>query len=330
MAAAAGLLGRVGARSRRGAAAPPLPRGPHGWDVVPARRRVPGSARARVVASYHALAPGRRGPAGTPRRCDALELPAGTLAATGTVEGDTIVCTEVELDELCSSHLALRPHRWTSPDVARAAGPRDVSATPGSPRSSSSTSCSRPSTSRAPAPGSSSPTSVRLPFAFVDDQLLSLQQRRLVEVRGTSGPQPRRLPLRPHRRRARPRPRGARLQPVRRARRRCRWPSTAPGWRSRSIRNVHVTREVVREGFQRDGALRRGARRARPRDQLGQVALPLRRAGQRQDDDRRDDLPACSAATSTCRSRWRSKGRSWWCTIRCTTTRWSEPDPLEQ
>ena len=29
---------------------------------------------------------------------------------------------------------------------------------------------------------------VRLPFAFVDEQLLSLQQRRLVEVRGTSGP----------------------------------------------------------------------------------------------------------------------------------------------
>ena len=28
---------------------------------------------------------------------------------------------------------------------------------------------------------------VRLPFAFVDDQLVSLQQRRLVEVRGTTG-----------------------------------------------------------------------------------------------------------------------------------------------
>ena len=30
--------------------------------------------------------------------------------------------------------------------------------------------------------------SVRLPFAFVDDRLLTLQQRRLVEVLGTSGP----------------------------------------------------------------------------------------------------------------------------------------------
>ena len=31
---------------------------------------------------------------------------------------------------------------------------------------------------------------VRLPFPFVDDQLLTLQQRRFVEVRGTSGPEP--------------------------------------------------------------------------------------------------------------------------------------------
>ena len=30
--------------------------------------------------------------------------------------------------------------------------------------------------------------SVRLPFSFVDDRLLSLQQRRLVEVLGTGGP----------------------------------------------------------------------------------------------------------------------------------------------
>ena len=29
---------------------------------------------------------------------------------------------------------------------------------------------------------------IRLPFDFVDDQLMSLQQRRLVEVRATSGP----------------------------------------------------------------------------------------------------------------------------------------------
>ena len=47
-----------------------------------------------VVASYHALAPGdRTGWHST--ALDALELPAGTLAATGTVNGDTIVYTEV-------------------------------------------------------------------------------------------------------------------------------------------------------------------------------------------------------------------------------------------
>lgn len=50
--------------------------------------------RGGVVASYHALAPGRR-TRWHRAAADALELPAGTLAATGTVEGDTIVCTEV-------------------------------------------------------------------------------------------------------------------------------------------------------------------------------------------------------------------------------------------
>lgn len=49
----------------------------------------------RVVALYPALGPGARtGWHGSAR--DALELPAGTLAATGTREGDTIVCTMEE------------------------------------------------------------------------------------------------------------------------------------------------------------------------------------------------------------------------------------------
>jgi hypothetical protein len=51
--------------------------------------------RGGVVASYHGLGPGRRS-RWHAEALDALELPAGTLAATGTVEGDTIVCTEVE------------------------------------------------------------------------------------------------------------------------------------------------------------------------------------------------------------------------------------------
>ena len=46
----------------------------------------------RVVALYPGLRPGGRTRwHGTAR--DALELPAGTLAATGTREGDTIVCS---------------------------------------------------------------------------------------------------------------------------------------------------------------------------------------------------------------------------------------------
>ncbi len=45
-----------------------------------------------IVASYRALGPGARTRWHT-NAADALELPAGTLEATGTVEGDTIVCT---------------------------------------------------------------------------------------------------------------------------------------------------------------------------------------------------------------------------------------------
>jgi uncharacterized protein len=48
-----------------------------------------------VVASYHALAPGGR-TRWHSGAVDALELPAGTLIATRTVDGDTIMYTEVE------------------------------------------------------------------------------------------------------------------------------------------------------------------------------------------------------------------------------------------
>jgi hypothetical protein len=47
-----------------------------------------------IVASYRALAPGSR-TRWHRDAVEALELPAGTLDATGSVEGDTIVCTEV-------------------------------------------------------------------------------------------------------------------------------------------------------------------------------------------------------------------------------------------
>ena len=50
--------------------------------------------RGEVVATYHALAPGARS-SWHSSAVDALELPPGTLARTGTVNGDTIVYTEV-------------------------------------------------------------------------------------------------------------------------------------------------------------------------------------------------------------------------------------------
>jgi predicted ATPase with chaperone activity len=91
---------------------------------------------------------------------------------------------------------------------------------------------------------------VRLPFSFVDDRLLSLQQRRLVEVLGTSGPN-----------------RGSYLfdltgagrDRAREALSSSQYVGPAPvplvqyrTWvEKQTIRNVHVTREVVREGFRR-------------------------------------------------------------------------------
>jgi predicted ATPase with chaperone activity len=89
---------------------------------------------------------------------------------------------------------------------------------------------------------------VRLPFAFVDDRLLSLQQRRLVEVRSTTGPN-----------------RGGYLfdltgagrERAREALASSQYVGPAPvpltqyrTWvEKQTIRNVHVTRDVVREGF---------------------------------------------------------------------------------
>jgi predicted ATPase with chaperone activity len=91
---------------------------------------------------------------------------------------------------------------------------------------------------------------VRLPFDFVDDQLLSLQQRRMVEVRSTSGPS-----------------RGGYTfdlttggrDRAREALASSQYVGAAPvpleqyrTWvEKQSIRNVHVTKEVIREGFQR-------------------------------------------------------------------------------
>jgi predicted ATPase with chaperone activity len=91
--------------------------------------------------------------------------------------------------------------------------------------------------------------SVRLPFAFVDDRLMSLQQRRLAEVRGTTGPN-----------------RGGYLfdltgegrERAREALASSQYVGPAPvplaqyrTWvEKQTIRNVHVTREIVRAGFQ--------------------------------------------------------------------------------
>ena len=138
--------------------------------------------------------------------------------------------------------------------------------------------------------GSQLVTAVRLPFAFVDDRLLSLQQRRLVEVLGTSGPNRGAYVFNLTTAGPRPRPRGAGQQPVRGPRAGAAAAVPHLGGEADHPQRARDPRGGARR-VQEHGAGRGRARRARPLDQLGQVALPLRRAGQRQDHDRRDHQP---------------------------------------
>jgi predicted ATPase with chaperone activity len=96
--------------------------------------------------------------------------------------------------------------------------------------------------------GSQLVSAVRLPFAFVDDRLMTLQQRRLVEVLGTSGPNRGAYVFNlTSAGRDRAREALASSQYVGPA------PVPLPQYRTwvekQTIRNVHVTREAVRDGF---------------------------------------------------------------------------------
>ena len=132
---------------------------------------------------------------------------------------------------LCACRLTLRPHPWSSPDTDEPPVPESVRDT-GLSEEFIVDLLLKTLYVQGARTGQQLTAAVRLPFPFVDDQLLSLQQRRLVEVLGTSGPNRGALRLRSHRCRTGPRPRGAELQPVRRPRAGAAGRSTAPGWRS--------------------------------------------------------------------------------------------------
>jgi uncharacterized protein len=89
-----GLIGRAGLEPGEGLIIRPCRAVHMAWMSFPLDVAFLDS-RGGVVASYHALAPGGR-TSWHWGAMDALELPAGTLSRTGTVDGDTIVYTEVE------------------------------------------------------------------------------------------------------------------------------------------------------------------------------------------------------------------------------------------
>ena len=133
--------------------------------------------------------------------------------------------------------------------------------------------------------------SLCLPFPFVDEQLLMLQQRRFVEVRGTSGPS-----------RAgymfdltgagRDRAREASgVQPVRRARAGA--AAAVPPVGRGADDPAGAGHPALGGGrLLLAGARARDDRPDRAGHQLGQVAVPLRRVGQRQDGHGRDHRAA--------------------------------------
>ena len=161
---------------------------------------------------------------------------------------------------------------------------------------------------------------IKLPFPFVDEQLLSMQQRRFVEVKSTqgasragyifdltqSGPRPR--PRRPDRQHVR----GCGAGPAR-----------AVPLLGRPAVDPAGPRDPARRrsGVRSAGAQPGDAGRGRSGDQLGPLDVPARRVGERQDQHRRDHRGHAGRQHLDARTRSRSTGRSSSSTIRCTTAR---------
>src|SRR5512143_704710 len=175
-----GASGPGGARAGRRAAAGALPGGAHAGNAVRARRRVPRPGRHR----------GRGLPEPAPRRPHRVAPPGNPRAGAA------------------GRHAGRQRHAGGGPDrVYRGGTAMTASTAPAAPPA--------PAGDRPPLPETLADTglstefitdlllkalyvqgartgqqlmeTVKLPFPFVDDQLLSLQQRRMVEVRGTSG-----------------------------------------------------------------------------------------------------------------------------------------------
>ena len=104
LAAAVGLADRWWLRLRGLLGRPPLARGEglllrpcravHMWGVHYPIDVAFLNREGTVIARYPGLGPGERTP-WHPGASQALELPAGVLESTGTLEGDTLICAEI-------------------------------------------------------------------------------------------------------------------------------------------------------------------------------------------------------------------------------------------
>ena len=151
---------------------------------------------------------------------------------------------------------------------------------------------------------------VALPFALIDDELLTLQQRRFIEVRGTHGPNRGSYIFDLVGDGPRPRQGGASRPASTSAPRRCRWRSTASGWPSSPSSTPTSPRMSCARASSHLVLERRHLRHAGPGGQLVQVHLPLRRT--RATARRPSPRPSrrCWAAASSCPTRSRSTARS--------------------
>ena len=133
--------------------------------------------------------------------------------------------------------------------------------------------------------------SLRLPYSVLDAMIQHARVEKLIEVRGaggagTAGYRYALTDLGRDRARC-----SSSTSAATSVRPRCRWPTTTRTCAPCMAARTWVDRDILAKGFDQLDRQPGDVRPARAGRQLGQVALPLRRARQRQDGRRRGDRP---------------------------------------